>query len=65
MENVKVGDHVMQNVKIFSEDFQENSPSLVVIALIDMKLYLFKVGEGLKSTHPPPPHPAGLNRVKI
>ena len=41
------------SVKIFPEDFQETSPSLVVKALIVMKLNIFKVGAGLRSPSTP------------
>ena len=47
------------NVKMLPEDIQENSTSLLVIALIVLELHSFKVGKGLKSPH------AGLNRVKV
>ena len=40
------------SVKIFPEGFKEKSPSLVVLALIVMKLYVFKFGAGLKSPAP-------------
>ena len=46
--NVKVGKHVIQVLKIFSEDFQEKSPSLGALPLIVMKFYIFKVVAGLK-----------------
>ena len=38
----------LTSATIFPEDFKENSPRLVVVALIVMKLYILKVGAVLK-----------------
>ena len=40
------------SVNIFLNEFQEKSSRSVVIALIVLKLYIFKVGAGVKSTLP-------------